>query len=59
MIAKMICGGLGGVMGAWLALIKYVSQDQDFDKQHILWYVPAHSWAQGLARSYTGLCVPG
>jgi uncharacterized membrane protein YeaQ/YmgE (transglycosylase-associated protein family) len=39
MIATMVCGGLGGVVGAWLALIKHISQEQDFDKQHTLWYL--------------------
>jgi hypothetical protein len=48
MIAKMICGGLGGVMGAWLVLIKHASQDQDFDKQHILWYVNSPFMGAGI-----------
>ena len=39
MLAAMIWGGLGGVVGAWLALIKHTSQEQDFDKQHTLWYI--------------------
>ena len=39
MLAAMIWGGLGGVVGAWLALIKHISQQQDFDRQHTLWYV--------------------
>jgi hypothetical protein len=38
-IASMICGGFGGVMGAWLALIKHIAQEQDFDKQHSMWYL--------------------
>ena len=39
MLATMICGGLGGVTGAWFSLIKHTSQDQDFDKQHTMWYL--------------------
>jgi hypothetical protein len=39
MLAAMIWGGLGGVVGAWLALIKHTSQEQDFDRQHTLWYI--------------------
>jgi hypothetical protein len=39
MLAAMIWGGLGGVAGAWLALIKHTSQEQDFDRQHTLWYL--------------------
>jgi hypothetical protein len=39
MLAAMIWGGLGGVTGAWLALIKHTSQQQDFDRQHTLWYI--------------------
>jgi hypothetical protein len=48
MVATMICGGLGGVMGAWLALIKHVSQDQDFDKQHTLWYLNSPFMGAGI-----------
>lgn len=38
-IASMISGGIGGVMGAWFALVKHMAQDQDFDKQHSVWYL--------------------
>ena len=48
MVAAMICGGLGGVTGAWLALIKHVSQDQDFDKQHTLWYLNSPFMGAGI-----------
>ncbi len=36
---SIICGGLGGVVGALFALIKHISQDQDFDRQHTMWYI--------------------
>lgn len=39
LLGSMTWGGLGGVIGAWLSLIKHISQDQDFDRQHTLWYL--------------------
>ena len=39
LLGSMTWGGLGGVIGAWLSLIKHISQDQDFDRQHTLWYI--------------------
>ncbi|HBY09298.1 MAG TPA: hypothetical protein DEH22_16525, partial [Chloroflexi bacterium] len=32
-------GGIGGVVGALISLVKHLSIDQDFDRQHLLWYV--------------------
>lgn len=48
MLATMICGGLGGVTGAWFALIKHTAQDQDFDKQHTMWYLNSPLMGAGL-----------
>jgi len=48
MLASMICGGLGGVTGAWFALIKHTAQDQDFDKQHSMWYLNSPLMGAGL-----------
>jgi hypothetical protein len=39
LVGCMAWGGLGGVVGAWLALVKHIAQDQDFDKQHTMWYL--------------------
>ncbi len=39
LLGSMTWGGLGGVIGAWLSLIKHISKDQDFDRQHLLWYI--------------------
>jgi hypothetical protein len=39
LLGSMVWGGLGGVIGAWLSLIKHISKDQDFDRQHTLWYI--------------------
>ena len=27
------------MIGAWLSLVKHISKDQDFDRQHTLWYI--------------------
>jgi len=43
---SMVWGGFGGVIGALLSLIKHISIDQDFDKQHTWWYI--HSPASGI-----------
>jgi hypothetical protein len=39
LLGSMAWGGLGGVIGAWLSLIKHIAKDQDFDRQHTIWYV--------------------
>jgi hypothetical protein len=39
LLTTMIWAGFGGVLGAMFALFKHVSQQQDFDKQHTLWYL--------------------
>jgi hypothetical protein len=39
LLGSMTWGGLGGVIGAWLSLIKHITRDQDFDRQHTLWYI--------------------
>jgi len=39
LLGSMTWGGLGGVIGAWLSLIKHISKDQDFDRLHTLWYI--------------------
>lgn len=38
-LAAMIWGGIGGVTGAWLALVKHIAREQDFDIQHTIWYL--------------------
>ncbi len=35
----ILSGGLGGVSGALYSLWVHVSQRQDFDRQHIMWYI--------------------
>jgi hypothetical protein len=39
LLGSMVWGGLGGVIGAWLSLIRHISKDQDFDRQHTMWYI--------------------
>lgn len=39
LLGSMTWGALGGVIGAWLSLVKHISLDQDFDRQHLLWYI--------------------
>ncbi len=39
LLGSMVWGGLGGVIGAWLSLIRHISRDQDFDRQHSIWYI--------------------
>lgn len=39
LLGSMTWGGLGGVIGAWLSLVRHISRDQDFDRQHTLWYI--------------------
>jgi hypothetical protein len=39
LLGSMTWGGLGGVIGAWLSLIKHIAKDQDFDRQHTIWYI--------------------
>ncbi len=39
LLSSMIWGSFGGVMGAIFALIKHVAVEQDFDKQHNIWYI--------------------
>lgn len=36
---SMIWGGIGGVVGALLPLIRHFSEEQDFSKQHTWWYI--------------------
>jgi hypothetical protein len=32
-------GGIGGVIGAMISLVKHIAIDQDFDRQHMMWYI--------------------
>ncbi len=36
---SMIWGGMGGIIGALLPLIKHFSTDRDFAKSHLWWYI--------------------
>ncbi len=38
-VTTMLWGGLGGVVGALVALRKHVARDQDFDRQWSIWYI--------------------
>lgn len=38
-LAAMTWGGIGGVTGAWMALVKHIAREQDFDIQHTIWYL--------------------
>ncbi len=35
----MLAGASGGVFGAFWALYKHIANDQDFDRQHTMWYI--------------------
>ncbi len=36
---SMVWGGIGGIIGALLPLIKHFSKEQDFAKRHVWWYL--------------------
>jgi len=38
-IGCMMWGGIGGVIGALISLVKHIAIEQDFDRQHMLWYI--------------------
>jgi hypothetical protein len=38
-LASMVWGGVGGITGALLALLRHISRDKDFDIRHRLWYL--------------------
>ena len=38
-MSSMVWGGIGGVTGALLALIRHITKYQDFDIQHRMWYI--------------------
>ncbi len=38
-MSSMVWGGIGGITGALLALIRHITKYQDFDIQHRMWYV--------------------
>jgi hypothetical protein len=38
LVGSMMWGGLGGVIGAWYSLVQHIARDQDFDRQHRMWY---------------------
>ncbi len=38
-LSSMVWGGIGGVTGALLALIRHITKYQDFDIQHRMWYL--------------------
>ncbi len=35
----MMWGGIGGVIGALISLVKHIAIEQDFDRQHVMWYI--------------------
>jgi hypothetical protein len=39
LVGCMMWGGIGGVTGALISLVKHIAIDQDFDRQHMMWYV--------------------
>ena len=41
LLGSMVWGALGGVIGAWLSLVRHITKDQDFNRQHLLWYINA------------------
>jgi hypothetical protein len=38
LFTTMVWAGFGGVLGGLLSLVRHIAQDQDFDKQHAMWY---------------------
>jgi hypothetical protein len=38
-VGCMMWGGIGGVIGALISLVKHIAIEQDFDRQHMLWYI--------------------
>jgi len=39
LFTTMVWAGFGGVLGGLLSLVRHIAKDQDFDKQHTLWYI--------------------
>lgn len=39
MLGTLMWGGIGGVVGGLWSLWKHVARDQDFNKQHTMWYL--------------------
>jgi hypothetical protein len=39
MLGTLMWGGIGGIVGGLWSLWKHVARDQDFDKQHTMWYL--------------------
>ncbi|MBN2147603.1 MAG: hypothetical protein JW726_09450 [Anaerolineales bacterium] len=48
LLGSLVAGGFGGVLGALLALVKHISQEQDFDRQHTMWYLNSPVMASGI-----------
>ena len=38
LFTTMVWAGFGGVLGGLLSLVRHIAQEQDFDKQHAMWY---------------------
>jgi hypothetical protein len=38
-VGCMMWGGIGGVIGALISLVKHIAIEQDFDRQHVMWYI--------------------
>jgi len=39
LLGTLMWGGVGGIVGGLWSLWKHVARDQDFDKQHTMWYL--------------------
>ena len=39
LFTTMVWAGFGGILGGLLSLVRHIAKDQDFDKQHTMWYI--------------------
>ena len=47
-VGCMMWGGIGGVLGALISLVKHIAIEQDFDRQHVMWYISSPLVGYGL-----------
>jgi len=48
LLGSVVWGCLGGVMGALISLTKHISGEQDFDRQHTMWYIISPMMGMGI-----------
>jgi hypothetical protein len=59
LLGSMLWGGLGGVTGAWYALVKHIARQQDFDRQHRMWYITSPLMGIGIGAAVFAILRAG